>query len=398
MNNLISRAAGIALPIFLLFILLCSSPWSVSTLLAQQDTPERGSNTAPVTIVEYADYQCPFCGQVAPVLQELMRLYPNEVKLKFKHFPLPFHSDAALAHQAALAAGEQGRFWEMHDLLFKNQKALKHENLVSYAVQLGLDKKKFLGAIDAMKFRSVVEKDFEEGLRQGVNATPTFFIDGKKFQGAQPLWAFQSAVEEKLARLGIKTKARILADASSRGKEGSPVVLTIFADFQSSISAETARNLEQIRSVYPEQVRIVFKNFPLPSHLDASLAHEAAMAAANQWKFWEMHDLLFQDQGNFSEAKLLENGREIGLDLIKFSQDLKDHTYRPIVSWDLEEGKSRNVRGVPTIFINDKRVDGLQPLPVLKSFVEEELTRKTNLAGKVVSKATPQIGSQRTDR
>jgi len=302
-----------------------------------------------------------------------MEMYPGEIELEFKHFPLSLHSDAALAHQAALAAGDQGKFWEMHGLLFKNQTALKRGNLITYAVQLGLDREKFIAAIDSMKFESIVRKDIAEGVRLGVIGTPTFFINGKKFLGPLSLEVLESIIDADLSEMGFKSASRILADSCSRGPGNAPITITLFTDFQSPISAQTAWALDKILPLYPEKIRLVFKHFPLRNHAGGILAHETALAAAHQGKFWEMHDLLFLDQQDFTLEKALQNGRKLQLDIAKVERALNDHRYRPIIARDLQEGKNRNVRGVPTIFINDRRVDGLETVSALMSIIETEL-------------------------
>ncbi len=349
--------------------------WSVGPSGAQET---RRFTNSPVVIVEFGDYQCPFCGRMSSTLQLLKTIYQDDIRLEFRHFPLPFHSDSALAHQAALAAGGQGKFWEMNDLLFSNQQALKREHLIAYAVSLGIDQEKFVADMDSMKFRSIVEKDLAEGMRLGVSGTPTFFINGKQYSGVLPLATFQSIIDNQLIEAGIKTPAQLLARACTRGPETSPVILTVFADFQSPISAQTAWTLEEILSLYPEKIRLVFRHFPLETHTGAMLAHEAALAAAQQGKFWEMHDLLFSGQADFRLEKLLGFARGLGLDDSKFAQALADHRFATFISHELAEGKSLGVRGVPTMLINDRRVDGLEPVSVLRLIIDEELRKATS--------------------
>jgi protein-disulfide isomerase len=254
---------------------------------------------------------------------------------------------------------------------------LKRENLIAYAESLGIDPEKFVSALDAMKFKSTVENDVAEGMRLGVMGTPTFFINGKRYAGALPLTTFQAIIDAQLTAAGIKTPAQLLASACTRGAETSPIILTVFADFQSAISAHAAWTLEEILSLYPEKASLIFRHFPLETHPDAMLAHEAALAAAQQGKFWEMHDLLFSGQADFKREKLLEFSRELGLDDSKIAQALTDHRFAAFISHDLEEGKKLGVSGVPTIFINDRRVDGLEPVSVLRSIIDEKLAKAT---------------------
>ena len=193
----------------ILAIGLVSSAAATPVAIELQDAPVRGPQEAPITVVEFSDFQCPFCARVSPTIHQLVKQYPGQVKWIFKHFLLGFHPDALLAHQAALAAGEQGKFWAMHDLLFAHQRALKREDLIQYAKQLGLDRDRFLDALDSGKYRTIVEQDKAEGARLGVRGTPTFFINGRRLVGAQPFSAFASLIEKELRRLKVQTGADI---------------------------------------------------------------------------------------------------------------------------------------------------------------------------------------------
>jgi protein-disulfide isomerase len=160
-----------------------------------------GSPHAPVTIVEFSDFQCPFCRGVVPTLKQLLARYPDRVRVVFRDFPIPsLHPDAPLAHEAARCAGEQGQFWPYHDLLFErtnmNATALKQ-----YAADLKLDEAKFAECLDSGRTRAAVGADVEEGSRLGVTGTPTFFINGTPLVGNVPLADFQRAIERELARI-----------------------------------------------------------------------------------------------------------------------------------------------------------------------------------------------------
>lgn len=344
-------------------------------------TIPKGSRNAPITIVEFSDFQCPFCARVSPTIQQLLKQYPGQVKWVFKHFPLAFHPDAPLAHEASLAAGEQGKFWEMHDLIFLNQRAMKRQDLIKYAKQLGLDLDRFLTALDSGKYQTIVERDKAEGARLGVNATPTFFINGRKLVGAQPISVFQSLIEKELRRLKVQTMIDIEDRSGGMGVKGlkdAPVTLAVFSDFQSPLSARADGLMKELLSRYPQKVRVVFKHFPLRFHAEARLAHEAALAAGTQGKFWEMHDLLFKNQKDLRLERLLEYAKRLGLDLATFTEALEKHRYIEIVRQDILDGMNRDVRGVPTFFINDKRLDGLKTLSVLQAVIDEELVRESS--------------------
>lgn len=165
------------------------------------DAPSRGPESAPVTIVEFADFQCPFCASASRTLKRLFEIYPTQIRWVFKHFPLRNHRDAPLAHEAVLAAHEQGKFWQMHELLFRHQDRLKREDLIGYATQLGLEMDGFTHALDSRRLRDRVLRDIVRGRRLRVEATPTYFINGNKMVGARSLSEFQKLIEAELAGL-----------------------------------------------------------------------------------------------------------------------------------------------------------------------------------------------------
>ena len=144
--------------------------------------PVRGAPMAPVTIVEFSDFQCPHCGRAHPELSRTVAQGEGKVKLVFKHYPLSGHSRALPAALAAEAAGRQGKFWEMADLLFENQAALEDGDLLGYAQQLGLDLDRFKADIASEELRARIDADRAEGAKLGVVATPTLFIGGRKFK------------------------------------------------------------------------------------------------------------------------------------------------------------------------------------------------------------------------
>lgn len=164
-----------------------------------EDSPTLGPENASVTIVEFSDLQCPYCARISPTLKRLLQLYPGQIRWVFKHFPLRIHPDAPLAHEAALAAHEQGKFWEMHDLLLSNQGRLKRDDLMRYARRLELDLPTFATDLDSRRLRARVLRDTLQGRSLRVDATPTCFINGKRVVGAQSLSRFRQVIERELA-------------------------------------------------------------------------------------------------------------------------------------------------------------------------------------------------------
>ena len=145
----------------------------------------RGPSNAPVTLVEYGDYECPHCGRAYPIVKAVQGRVGNELRFVFRNFPLrESHPHAQRAAESAEAAGAQGRFWEMHDRLFERQFALDDEYLIEYAGDLGLDVERFRAELVGRVYEPRVREDFRSGVRSGVNGTPTFFINGVRYDGS----------------------------------------------------------------------------------------------------------------------------------------------------------------------------------------------------------------------
>lgn len=195
------RFASSFVPALLLLVACDSGASSASNGVPLGDSPRRGPSDAWVTIVEFADFQCPFCGLAEPNVEALLALYPDDVRVVYKHFPLPQHANARGAANAAECARAQGPapdgyFWEMHDLLFANQASLGPAALADYASRIpGLDVAAWQTCFDARTYDARVKADASLAEDIGVNGTPTFLINGERIVGAQPLATLQAAVE-----------------------------------------------------------------------------------------------------------------------------------------------------------------------------------------------------------
>jgi protein-disulfide isomerase len=156
-----------------------------------------GLRAAPVTLVEYGDYECPYCGQAYYVVKELEQRAGNLMRFVFRNFPLTtVHPHAERAAEAAEAAGAQGKFWKMHDILYENQQALEDENLMEYGALVGLDINRFVRDMREGRYLNRIREDFLSGTRSGVNGTPTFFINGFRHDGSLDLVSLMAAIEE----------------------------------------------------------------------------------------------------------------------------------------------------------------------------------------------------------
>jgi len=171
------------------------------------DAPVRGNPKAPVTIVEFSDFQCPYCARARPSVARVRAVYGDAVRFVFRHFPLGFHDQAEKAGEAAACAGEQGKFWEMHDRLWANSGKLQPADLKDHAAALGLDATAFGTCLDTGRYASLLQDDIAAGARYGVSGTPAFFINGRPLVGAQPFDAFAQVIDDELDRLGVARPA-----------------------------------------------------------------------------------------------------------------------------------------------------------------------------------------------
>ena len=162
--------------------------------------PFQGDKNAKVTLVEFSDFQCPFCAKGATLIKDIKKKYGDKVKVVFKNFPLPFHKHAQVAAEASLCANEQGQnlFWKLHDHMFENQNLLKKAELIDSSGKLGLKKEPFQKCLEARRYTAQVKADMEEGKAVGVRSTPTFFVNGKMVTGAQPIKVFTDLIDEDL--------------------------------------------------------------------------------------------------------------------------------------------------------------------------------------------------------
>ncbi|MEO7143191.1 MAG: thioredoxin domain-containing protein [Bryobacteraceae bacterium] len=160
--------------------------------------PAIGPPGARVTLVEFSDFECPYCSKAVLALAELLKAYPKDVRLVYVQFPLDMHPHARLAAQAALAANAQGKFWEMHDKLFANFHNLTRAHMITWAGQIGLDTERFTADLDSGKYKAQVQKDVNEGDMLGLSGTPTIFINGQHYNGPIQLAELKPIIEEQL--------------------------------------------------------------------------------------------------------------------------------------------------------------------------------------------------------
>jgi protein-disulfide isomerase len=378
--------------------------------------PMKGAKDAPVTIVQWSDFQCPFCGRVEPTISKIMEEYKGKVRVVWHDLPLPFHPNAMPSAIAARAAGEQGKFWEMHDKLFADQQHEDRATFEKYAQELHLNMAKFKADLDAQKYKAAIEADAAAGGKIGAHGTPAFFINGKFLSGAQPFEVFKAKIDEELKNAqaliakgtpksrvydvlmkeaksevpvaqaqqgGEKTPDQdqtvykvAAGNGPSKGNKNAPLQVVIFSDFQCPFCKRVEPTLAQLEKEYGSKIHMVWKNYPLPFHNNAEPAAEAAMAANAQGKFWEMHDKLFANNTALDRPSLEKYAQELGLDMAKFKADLDAQKYKDQIQADTKEGQAVGVNGTPAVFINGRKINGAYPWETFKKIADEELAKK----------------------
>lgn len=166
--------------------------------VSEDNDPSVGPSSAKVVLIEFSDFQCPFCLRAQPTVEQLLSTYGDRIRFVYRHYPLPNHPNARPAAEASVCAGEQGKFWPYHDKLFANPSKLADADLKKGAADLGLDASRFNACVDSHKYKSEVDADIRAGEEAGVNGTPAFFVNGRMISGAQPFEVFKRVIEEEL--------------------------------------------------------------------------------------------------------------------------------------------------------------------------------------------------------
>ncbi len=374
-------------------------------------SPSRGPASAPVTIVEFSDFQCPFCGKVEETLKELRESYGDRIRLVWKNEPLPFHPRAEpaaeLAYEARAEKGDAA-FWAVHDRIFSDQAHLEDDDLLAHARAAHLDATKVSHAIQAHVHKAALDADADVADELNATGTPYFFINGRRLVGAQPAERFRAIIDQEEAKAkalvakGVapgavydelqkqaqgapppERKAVALdAHAPSRGPAGAPVVIQEFADFQCPFCGRVEDTLKEVQKNYPGRVRIVWRNLPLPFHGDAELAAEAAMEAyaeGGNAAFWQMHDKLMASQGNpdgLKRAALERYAAEIGLESKRFGSALDKAAHKDAITADSKVAADAQISGTPAFVINGYFLSGAQSYPRFRRVIERALAER----------------------
>ena len=391
----------------------------VHPLLVRGDDVTWGSASAPVTVVVFSDFQCPFCSRGAATVGELEKKHgPDALRVVWKNLPLPFHDRARPAAEAAMAVHARlgsERFWAFHDKLFANQRDLALESLLRFAGEVGVSDLDAMRAdLTGHRFAPRVDSDLRVASELGVHGTPAFFVNGVLLSGAQPLPVFDALVQRERAKADVALaqgtpRDSLYATMVARNfvapkpdvpdEEDEPVDATVFAvpvgsspvrgpadalvtivafgDFQCPYCKRGAATVDRVQKRFGSSVRVVWKHEPLPFHPQAEPAAEFAEEARAQKGtdgFWAAHDALFAlDRVN--DESLLSLEGKLGLRRGSVKTAIDEHRHAKAIDSDEELAEALEANGTPHFFVNGRRLVGAQPEAVFAKLVEEELAK-----------------------
>ena len=376
------------------------------------DSPVRGPEQAAVTIVMFTDLECPYCRELHHTLTTLQQESPDDVRLVFKHTPLGFHRLAVPAALGALAAREQGKFWEYVDLVYAEQESLDEEAILAHAAALSLDLEQFRNDFGSAAHIAAVEADLALASQAGVQGTPTMFVNGVRVVGVYPVEQLRKLLDQqkelvaRLADAGVRADDLYwrlvtvqyqaespsnldeaededpspvvthvpIGDAPVKGAAADDTLVTIiaFSDFQCPFCADALGPAESALTAGAADTRLAFRHFPLGNHPQAGPAAIAALVAHDAGKFWPYHDLLFAKQADLSNEALIAHGETLGLSAKSIKDAFTSEAYQARVMADQRLGIDLGVRGTPTFFINGIMAMGIESSEQFERFVDEQ--------------------------
>jgi protein-disulfide isomerase len=392
--------------------------------------PLWGKRDAAVTIVEYSDFQCPYCSRVEPTMDQVRQTYgPDKVRIVWRNNPLPFHQNAKPAAEAAAGvfamAGSEA-FWKFHDTAFKNQGALSPESYEKWAKDAGVkDAAAFKAGLDSHKWADKVDKDLNDGKAAGVQGTPAFFVNGVFINGAQPFDNFKTTIDQELQKAQAKIasgtpKSHIYVEMSKENKKNAPpakteeepkedttsvfkvpvgdsavlgspnalVTIVEFSDFQCPFCSRVEPTLKGLRDKYGDKIRLVWKNEPLPFHPGAEPAAEAALevrAEKGDKGFWAAHDTFYANQKDLMNGQapnldaIVKMATEAGASADKVKRAINDHTHKKDIDADADLAEDFQANGTPHFFVNGRRLVGAQPQEKFEKIIDEEIKKGQDL-------------------
>jgi protein-disulfide isomerase len=371
------------------------------------DSPVLGRADAPVTVVIFSDFECPFCSRANESLEALREKYGNKLRFAFKHHPLPFHKRAGPAAQLAEEARRRkgdAAFWKAHDWLFANQDSLDDDGLKRAASSLGLSAPLAMQAVRSSRYQKRIERDLDLADDLSVRGTPQFFINGRRLVGAQPADAFGAIIDEELGKVAELRKKGIAAGAvyaelqkgatplpqpskislprdtqrrARKGPKSAKVTIDIFSDFQCPFCKRALPALEEVEKNYRGRVALVFHHLPLSFHKDARpaaiAAHEVLLQRGDA-AFWKLHDLLFDDPANLSRQNVIDLAAKVGADRTRVAKAIDTAKHDAVVGADVKLAGDHDINGTPTFVINGYVLEGAQPYRRFRRIIDRALS------------------------
>ncbi len=350
--------------------------------------PDTQNMEGELTITEFSDFECPFCGRAVPTVEQIKEEYPN-VNVVFKQFPLeslhPNAINAAVASECVRRDHGEEAFWEYHDKLFANQQSLTADNLKAWATEMGYN---INSCFDNKETQDTVNEHMAEGRAAGVRGTPSFLVGDELVVGAQPFSAFKPIIDAALSGEAPEQVAPVQPPAEVAdvdvgsfvlGQEGAEIMIVEFTDYQCPFCKRA--HDQSYPGVYENYIKTgkaqyTVRHFPLPFHTDAQKASEAVECAGEVGgaaKFWEMHEALFENQADLSVDALKGYAGNLGISQTEFDSCLDNGDFATRVADDLNAGREAGVSGTPSFFINGKKLVGAQPYSAFEAAIESEL-------------------------
>lgn len=347
-----------------------------------QDAAQAASEQYAVTIVEFSDFQCPFCQRAATTLQAVQAKYGDKLRLVFKHNPLPFHPQAKDAAIAALAAGRQGKFWPFHDKIFKNQQQLPERDYTPWAQELGLNVPKFVKDTHDPALLTQIDGDQKLAEKVQATGTPIFFINGRKISGAQPQRVFEQVIDrelehvqagdhgaghyQKLIARGMQIEPQVQKKSFRTehmpyfGPPSARFTMVVFTDFQCPYCATAAPVLRQFQRAHKDEVRVIVMQMPLDFHdmaAPAAVLAQIAFEKGGTALFERAYDRLFAATAPLDADILVKLANDLGISPSEYQTALSADKYGPLFDVVRDEADAKGVEGTPTIFVNGQKFE-----------------------------------------
>ena len=384
--------------------------------------PFKGPAQAPVVLEIYSDFLCPFSHRFFGTAQQISAQYPDQVRVVFRHFPLPMHEGSHLMSEASICAQEQGKFWEYHDKMMSGDPLKRDKGaLKQLAQELGLDAQKFQTCLDSGKYVSQVDRDIARGGKAGVQGTPSYLINGRLSVGANPLEAIKPLIDWYLKPEGaypgqkpptpsqqgpgqqapaqdpnlIHTfDPQWLNSGPSQGPEKAPITVVEFFDYNCPFCQKGSATVDELVKRHEGKMRVIPKNFPLPMHPNALKTAEALMCADKQGKYWQYRQEVFGEYWSKNAPDDLKAiAKKTGLKEKDFDACMDSDATKDLIAKDQQVGVVQGVQGTPGFFVNGKFINGAMPIESFEAIVQAALSAPAKKDGKDAppSKDKPQV-------